>query len=176
MSKYNYLAIQRVSKTLRTNLCNTQRFIALLLNKMDDISIRTSKKRRRRSDGTAVTDESPLDLLTLYQSDVGSRILSFASGADLCTLDILNKQFNTLTTDQWKVVTNDRFGMSDGKEGWKIGTSFLRTPVFIHNTSNYEEDDVGDPHVAANESMIVTVTNNDDRNQSKELELEMQQI
>ena len=43
--------------------------------------------------------------------------------------------------------------------------------MFIHNTSNYEEDDVGDPHVAANESMIVTVTNNDDRNQSKELEI-----
>jgi len=42
------------------------------------------------------------DLLRLYQSDIGDRILSYASGTDLCTLEILNKQFNSLvTTDHW---------------------------------------------------------------------------
>ena len=35
------------------------------------------------------------DLLWLYQSDLGDRILSYASGQDLCTLDILNKQFKS---------------------------------------------------------------------------------
>jgi len=120
---------------------------------MDDISSRTSKKRRRRPDGTVATDESPFGLLTLYRSDVGSRILSFASGADLCTLDILNKQFNALTTDQWNTVTKDRFGMNNGKEGWRLGTSFLRPPVFVHNIPDHVEDG-GSAHVAANENII----------------------
>lgn len=45
------------------------------------------------------------DLLWLYQSDLGDRILSYASGHDLCTLEILNKQFNSLvTTDKWDLV------------------------------------------------------------------------
>ena len=61
------------------------------------------------------------DLLKLYQSDLGDRILSYASGADLCTLDMLNTKFNALTTDQWQVVTKDRFGMDNGKQGWKVG-------------------------------------------------------
>jgi len=84
------------------------------------------------------------DLLRLYQSDLGDRILSYASGQDLCTLDILNKQFNTLTTNQWKVVAKERFGMNNGKEGWKVGTSFLRPPVFIHNLADCDEPEPDD--------------------------------
>ena len=98
--------------------------------------------------------QTTFDLLALYKSDFGERILSYASGADLCTLDILNKQFNTLTTNQWKVVTKDRFGMDNGKEGWKVGTSFLRPPSFVHNAGVYDEPDGGSPHVAVNENII----------------------
>ena len=71
----------------------------------------------------------------------------YASGNDLCTLDILNKQFNTLTTNQWKVVTKERFGMNNGKEGWKMGTSFLRPPTFVHNAGGYVEPDGGSSHM-----------------------------
>jgi len=100
----------------------------------------SNKKRRRTDNGRGTADEPQLSLLWLYQSDLGDRILSYASGADLCTLDILNKQFNRLTNDQWDIVTKDRFGMNNGKEGWKVGTAFLRPPVFMHNISNYEEE------------------------------------
>jgi len=108
-------------------------------------------KRIKRDSGELPTS---FDLLALYKSDFGDRILSYASGADLCTLDALNKQFHSLTTDQWKVVTKDRFGMDNGKEGWKIGTSFLRPPSFVHNAGGYEGADGGSPHVAANENII----------------------
>jgi len=96
------------------------------------------------------------DLLKLYQSDLGDRILSYASGADLCTLDMLNTKFNALTTDQWKVVTKDRFGMDNGKQGWKVGTSFLRPPVFVHNLGGYDEPepDDGRPRIVTNDNII----------------------
>jgi len=140
---------------------------------MNDSSRESNKKRRRTDDGVGTADEPQLGLLWLYQSDLGDRILSYASGADLCTLDILNKQFNRLTNDQWETVTKDRFGMNNGKEGWKIGTSFLRPPIFVPNISNNEEDGDGNgtSAIATNESIIISVTNNDDRNQSKELEI-----
>ena len=116
-------------------------------------------KRPRRDDFDSVggggEDESPLDLLALYQSDIGDRILSFASGADLCTLDILNKQFNALTTNQWDILTKYRFGMNNGKEGWKKGTAFLRPPEMITITDTYDVE--GAPEVAANGSIILTV-------------------
>ena len=96
-------------------------------------------------------------------------------GADLCTLDILNKQFKRLTPGQWNTVTKDRFGMSNGKEGWRLGTSFLRPPVFMLLTDKDcdPEHATGDggygygyypgcPNVAANESIIVAVTDNVD--------------
>ena len=119
---------------------------------------RESKRRRQGVDNVSGEDGPPLDLLALYQSDIGDRILSFASGADLCTLDILSKQFNRLTNDQWDIVTKDRFGMDNGKEGWKVATAFLRPPIFVPNISNNgEEGDYGDPHIAANESIIVSV-------------------
>jgi len=103
------------------------------------------------------------DLLRLYQSDIGDRILSYASGHDLCTLDILNKQFNTLTTEQWKVVTKERFGMNNGKEGWKVGTSFLRPPVFTHNLADCDEpepDDGRSPRIDTSDNIVVHTSSN----------------
>jgi len=125
---------------------------------MSSDSSRVSKRPRQCSGNSGDEDEPPLDLLSLYQSDFGDRILSFASGADLCTLDALNKKFNTLTTEQWKVVTKDRFGMNNGKEGWRQGTSFLRPPVFIHmSPHDCEQFDFKSPTMAANESIIAIV-------------------
>ena len=106
-----------------------------------------SAKRRCRGD----------DLLSLYQGDLGGKILSYASGQDLCTLDLLSKQFQALTTEQWKKVTKERFGMDNGKDGWRLGASFLREPVVIKLNDDREEEwglYVGTPIVAANESMI----------------------
>ena len=104
---------------------------------------RASKRPRYGYGGVdgGTANEAPLDLLALYQSDVGSKILSYATGADLCTLDILNKQFNALTTEPWNKVTKDRFGMNNGKEGWKKGTAFLRPPEVISVTR--KEQDYG---------------------------------
>ena len=134
---------------------------------------RESKRRRQCGGNDGDEDEPPLDLLALYKSDIGDRILSFASGVDLCTLDILNKQFSALTTEQWNNITKDRFGMNNGKEGWRKCTSFLRPPVFIHLTDMNPDSATGftgcgygyypgSPRVAANESIIVAVT--DDAN------------
>jgi len=132
------------------------------MQKVDNMSLNLSSNRAAKRPHIGINggdDDPPLDLLSLYQSDIGGRILSYASGADLCTLDILNKQFQSLTTNQWNVVTKDRFGMNNGKEGWKIGTSFLRPPVFVHNVSMFvEEGDLGTPQVAANESIVVDVS------------------
>jgi len=128
---------------------------------------RESKRRRQCGGNGGDEDEPPLDLLALYKSDFGDRILSFASGVDLCTLDILSKQFKRLTADPWKSITKERFGMSNGKDGWRLGTSFLRPPVFIHltddETRNYGYGYYpGSPKVAANESIIVAVTDDVD--------------
>ena len=115
------------------------------------VSTRAASKRVKK-DGS----ELPIsfDLLSLYQSDLGDRILSYAYGSDLCTLDMLNKQFNALTTDQWKVVTKDRFGMFNGKEDWKVGTSFLRPARFIHNVvGDYGIVNDACSQIAANESI-----------------------
>jgi len=126
---------------------------------MSSSSNNRAAKRPRRDTNNGGDDDRPLDLLSLYQSDIGDRILSFASGADLCTLDILNKQFKSLTTEQWNIVTKDRFGMNNGKEGWKIGTSFLRRPIFVHDVSEFgDERETGSPHVATNESIVVDVS------------------
>ena len=128
------------------------------MQKDDKSSSSSRAAKRRRNDTNGGDNDPPLELLSLYQSDIGDRILSFASGADLCTLDILNKQFQSLTTNQWNIVTKDRFGMSNGKEGWKVGTSFLRRPIFVHDAGGYDEPDNGSPHVAANESIVVCIS------------------
>lgn len=57
--------------------------------------------------------------------------------------------------------------MSNGKDGWRLGTSFLRPPVFIHltddETRNYGYGYYpGSPKVVANESIIVAVTDDVD--------------
>ena len=114
------------------------------------MSTRATKRIKRDSGELPTT----FDLQALYKSDLGNRILSYASGQDLCVLDILNKQFNTLTTKQWNVVTKDRFGMNDGKEGWKVGTSFLRPAKFIHNVGGFDSADGGSAHVVANENIV----------------------
>jgi len=100
------------------------------------------------------------DLLWLYQSDLGDRILSYASGHDLCTLEILNKQFKSLvTTDKWKEVTKERFGMNNGKEGWKVGTSFLRPPVFgVNLSNNNNEPDGRSPCIVTNDNIVVDIS------------------
>ena len=127
----------------------------------DDMSSSSCRaaKRPRHSANNGGDADRPLDLLSLYQSDLGDRILSYASGADLCTFDALNKKFKSLTTEQWNIVTKDRFGMNNGKEGWKIGTSFLRRPIFVHDVSDFgDEGDPGSPRVATNESIVVDVS------------------
>ena len=41
-----------------------------------------ASKRRRQIGKDTDDDEPPLDLLSLYQSDFGDRLFSFATGAD----------------------------------------------------------------------------------------------
>ena len=117
---------------------------------------RASKRPRydNGSDIGSAAEEAPLNLLALLQSDIGSKILSYASSVELCTLDILNKQFNALTTNQWNKITKDRFGMFNGKEDWKVGTSFLRPARFIHNVvGDYGIVNDACSQIAANESI-----------------------
>ena len=131
----------------------------------------SAKRSRHYSD-----DETPLDLLAAYQSDVGWKILSYASANDLCTLDILNKQFQSLTTNAWENIAKERFGMNNGKKGWRIGVNFLEEPEFIHvpdADEDLEEFEEGCrirraeqtiSKVAANKSIIVATLNNTDNN------------
>ena len=126
------------------------------MQKDDNMSLSSNRAAKRPRIGiNGGDDDPPLDLLSLYQSDVGDKILSYASGDDLCTLDILNKQFQSLTTDQWKAVTKDRFGMNNGKEGWRVGISFLRPPVLIQIREDEDED--ASPKIATNGSKIATI-------------------
>lgn len=65
------------------------------------------------------------------------------------------------------IVTEERFGMKNGKEGWKLGSAFLWPPVFIYLTDEEEEGIgygyyLGSPRVATNESIIVAVTDDTD--------------
>ena len=78
------------------------------------------------------------------------------------TLNALCKQFQKLAVDPAKDMTETRFSMKNGKEGWKVGTSFLREPVLMHL-----QDDGGCEHMdyfagnsfAVNESIVVAVAN-----------------
>jgi len=120
---------------------------------MPSDSIMSSNSIRGGSSDGDEEEPQQLDLLSLYQSDIGHKILSYASGTDLCSIDVLSKQFQGLTTDRWKVVTEERFGMNDGKEGWKFGTALLRPPVFMHLAGDVIEDS-GSPRIALNESLL----------------------
>ena len=88
--------------------------------------------------------------------------MSYASASDLCTIDAINKQFQGLTTDSWETITNERYGMKNGKEGWIMGTSLLRKPVYIHiNRAPDSDDDMyyaGSPQVTAHNSLIIVNT------------------
>jgi hypothetical protein len=80
---------------------------------------------------------------------------------DLCKIDAINKQFCDLTADAWVKVTNKRFGMKNGKEGWKVDTSFLRKPVFINLCMTPGHDNMwyaGTPNVATHNSFIAVVS------------------
>lgn len=85
-------------------------------------------------------------------------MFSFASGSDLCAFETVNKRFNKLAVAAWSRVTYTRFGIRDGKEGWKLGVSFLRKPIFI-NLSTETNNQFGSPQVAAHNSLIAIVTN-----------------
>jgi hypothetical protein len=105
-------------------------------------------------------DGSP-DIFALYSGDLGERLLSYASGMELCKIEVLNKRFSELTTDAWVTVTNDRFGMKNGKEGWKLGTSFLRKPVFIYINMSPDHHSMyyaGFPNVTSHNSLFAVVT------------------
>jgi len=51
--------------------------------------------------------------------------------------------------------------MSNGKEGWKVGTSFLRRPIFVHNLADCDEpepDDGRSPRIDTSDNNIVVHT------------------
>lgn len=118
-------------------------------------------KRVKTSNDDEEVEPLSFDLLALYEGDLSKKILCFASASDLCTLDILNKQFQRVTIDPWRTITEDTFGMKNGKEDWKIGSAFLREPVFMHLTDDgdygYGDMYSGTASVAANGSIVVAV-------------------
>lgn len=82
-----------------------------------------SNKRMRPADDRE--DNISMDLFELYSGDFGQQLISFASAAELCKLDLLSKDFRGLTTKIWDERTYERFGMKNGKDGWRMGTSFF---------------------------------------------------
>ena len=105
-------------------------------------------------------DGSP-DLLSLYSGDLGERILSYASGHDLCKLDVISRKFQEVAATEWERVTYERFGMRNGKEGWKQGTAFLREAVFILlDTADHPEmNGMGWGNITSHNSLIGVSTN-----------------
>ena len=75
----------------------------------------------------------------MYQSDLGKSILSYATGADLCALNVSSKQLQRLTDEPWNHITKDEFDMSNGKEGWRVGISFLRPPIQINIRDEHQD-------------------------------------
>lgn len=107
-------------------------------------------------------DGSP-NLLSLYSGDLGERLLSYASASELCKLDALDKQFRGLTPTSWGKIANERFGMKNGKGGWRMGTSLLRKPVYIHINTAPDFESMyyaGSPCVTTHNS-LVAVTSDD---------------
>ncbi len=123
-----------------------------------------SKKRLRLADDRG-EEMISLDLFELYSGDFGQQLISFASAAELRKLDLLNKDFRGLTTKIWTERTYERFGMKNGKDGWRMGTSFLREPVYFHIHQHPTYGDMyyaGSPHVTANDSLIAIDTDDGD--------------
>lgn len=108
-------------------------------------------------------DNSP-NLYSLYEGDLGDRVLSYASGSDIGKIECLSKRFQGLAKNKWKAITYKRFGMKNGKEDWIKGMSLLRNPVFIHiNLAPGQPLDhtmyyAGSPHVSSNDSIIAVTT------------------
>jgi hypothetical protein len=85
-----------------------------------------------------------------------------ASTRNLCSLDLVNRGFQTSTASQWKVLTFQKFGLTNGKKRWKVGASFLKRPIL------FELEDSGDfgvrdyyaasAQTATNQSILVTVS------------------
>lgn len=122
-----------------------------------------SNKRLRLADDRE--DNISMDLFELYSGDFGQQLISFASAAELCKLDLLSKDFRGLTTKIWTERTYERFGMKNGKDGWRMGTSFLREPVYFHIHQHPTYGDMyyaGSPHVTANDSLIAIDTDDGD--------------
>lgn len=109
---------------------------------MPSDSIMSSNSIRGGSSDGDEEEPQQLDLLSLYQSDIGHKILSYASGTDLCSIDVLSKQFQGLTADRWKVVTEERFGMNFPIGTWPVhlasslGAWILSVSILIRNDKN----------------------------------------
>lgn len=95
---------------------------------------------------------------------MGEKVLSYASPSDLCKIDTLNKQFQRFLIPTWEKITKERFGMKNGKDGYRQGISFLRKPVYIHiNSAPGRENTMyyaGSPKVATSDEIIV-ITSDD---------------
>ena len=95
---------------------------------------------------------------------MGEKVLSYASPSDLCKIDTLNKQFQRFLIPTWEKITEERFGMKNGKDGYRQGISFLRKPVYIHiNSAPGRENTMyyaGSPKVATSDEIIV-ITSDD---------------
>lgn len=90
-------------------------------------------------------------------------MFSYASGHDLCKLDVMSRQFQEATATAWGRVTHSRFGMRNGKEGWKQGTAYLRDTVFIHFDTSPDRPKMylGPAAITSHNSLIAVITNDD---------------
>ncbi|KAL9181677.1 hypothetical protein ACHAXT_012020 [Thalassiosira profunda] len=129
-----------------------------------------ARRSKRLRPGAAAAEAPSFDLLALLDGDLGQQILSYASASDLCTLDAASQRCQGFTTEPWENITNARFGMKNGKEGWKLGTSFMRQPTFMHLVDDgdhgYGDFYPGTNRVASNGSIVVAVTDKPDANNS----------
>ena len=115
-------------------------------------------------------NESTINLLALYESDVGERIRSYASATDLCTLDLLCTRTRKINIPIWHKLTEQKYGNTPqlGKEGYKYARHdvFLQEPVFANITEdenlNVGYGFYGYGAIAANNSIIVGVTDDTD--------------
>ncbi|KAL9178388.1 hypothetical protein ACHAXT_000035 [Thalassiosira profunda] len=110
--------------------------------------------------GVHPEEEQYADLLSLLSGDLGGKVLSYAAASDLCAIDAVSKRFGRLTNAPWAGITKKRFGMTHlhGKEGWKIGVSFLREPIFVRMVDSgdygYGGKFGGSPIIATNGSIV----------------------
>ena len=61
----------------------------------------------------------------------------------------------------WKTAAYERYGMKNGKEGWIMGTSLLRKPVYIQLNKAPGHNDMyygGSPNVTTHTSLVAVDT------------------